>query len=210
VTRILIADDHEVVRDGLRKLLEAHPNCEVVAEAADGREAVAKALEVTPDIAVVDYSLPLINGVEVTRRIRSRLPKTEVLIFTMHDNETIFDELLRAGARGYVLKSDAKLHLLDAIDSLAAHRPFFSSPVSEALLTSFRKQQHKEPRALSPREREIVQLIAEGHSNKDVATKLSISVKTVETHRATTMRKLNLSSSAALVRYAVRNKLADA
>ena len=139
MTRILIADDHEVVRDGLRKLLEAHPNCEVVAEAADGKEAVAKALEVKPDIAVVDYSLPLVNGVEVTRQIRSRLPKTEVLIFTMHDNETLIDELLRAGARGYVLKSDAKRHLLDAIDALATHRPFFSSKVSEELLTSFRR-----------------------------------------------------------------------
>jgi DNA-binding NarL/FixJ family response regulator len=209
VTRILIADDHEVVRDGLRKLLESHPNCEVVAEAADGREAVVKALEVEPDIAVLDYSLPLINGVEVTRQIRSRLPKTEVLIFSMHDNETIFDELLRAGARGYVLKSDAKLHLLDAIDSLAAHRPFFSSQVSEALLTSFRRQQHNESRALTPREREIVKLIAEGHSNKEVAVKLGISLKTVETHRATIMRKLNLSSSATLVRYAIRNKLVE-
>jgi DNA-binding NarL/FixJ family response regulator len=209
VTRILIADDHEVVRDGLRKLLEAHPNCEVVAEAADGREAVAKALEVTPDIAVVDYSLPLINGIEVTRQIRSRLPTTEVLIFSMHDNEKIFDELLRAGARGYVLKSDAKLHLLDAIDSLAAHRPFFSSQVSEALLTSFRRKQHGESQALTPREREIVKLIAEGHSNKEVAVKLSISLKTVETHRATVMRKLNLSSSASLVRYAIRNKFVE-
>ena len=209
MTRILIADDHEVVRDGLRKLLEAHPNCEVVAEAADGKEAVAKALEVRPDIAVVDYSLPLINGIEVTRQIRSQLPKTEVLIFTMHDNETLFDELLRAGARGYVLKSDAKRDLLDAIDALATHRPFFSSKVSEELLTSFRRQ-HNESRALTPREREIVKLIAEGHSNREVAVKLSISLKTVETHRAAIMRKLNLSSSAALVRYAIRNKLVEA
>jgi DNA-binding NarL/FixJ family response regulator len=127
----------------------------------------------------------------------------------MHDNETIFDELLRAGARGYVLKSDAKLHILDAIDSLAAHRPFFSSQVSEALLTSFRRQQHNESRALTPREREIVKLIAEGHSNKEVAVKLGISLKTVETHRASIMRKLNLSSSATLVRYAIRNKLVE-
>ena len=210
MTRILIADDHEVVRSGLRTILEGQPNCEVIAEAVDGKEAILKAIETKPDIAVVDYALPLVNGVEVTRQIRARLPKTEVLIFTMHDNETLFDELLRAGARGYVLKSDAKLHLLDAIDSLAMHRPFFSSQVSEALLTSFRRPQHSESRALTPREREIVKLIAEGHSNREVAVKLSISLKTVETHRAAIMRKLNLSSSATLVRYAIRNKLADA
>jgi DNA-binding NarL/FixJ family response regulator len=210
VTRVLIADDHAIVREGLRRLLEAQPNCEVVAEAPDGKEAIAKAIETRPDIAILDYSLPLINGVEVTRQIRARLPKTEVLIFTMHDNELLFDELLRAGARGYVLKSDARRHLLDAIESLAAHRPFFSSQVSEALLTSFRSRRHNESWVLTPREREIVQLIADGHSNKEVAVKLGISLKTVETHRATVMRKLNLSSSATLVRYAVRNKLVDA
>ena len=210
MTRILIADDHEVVRDGLRKLLEAHPNCEVVAEAADGREAVAKALEVKPDIAVVDYSLPLINGVEVTRQIRARLPNTEVLIFTMHDNETLIGDLLRAGARGYVLKSDAKRDFLDAIDSLATHRPFFSHKVSEELLTSLRGRQHNESWTLTPRQREIVRLIADGHSNKEIAVKLGISLKTVETHRAAIMRTLNLSSSASLVRYAIRNKLLDA
>ena len=210
MTRILIADDHAIVREGLRRLLEAQPNCEVVAEAPDGKEAIAKAIETRPDIAILDYSLPLINGVEVTRQIRSQLPRTEVLIFTMHDNEMLFDALLRAGARGYVLKSDAKRHLLDAIESLAMHRPFFSSQVSEALLNSFRTRRHNPSWVLTAREREIVQLIADGHSNRDVATKLSISLKTVETHRASLMRKLNLSSSATLVRYAVRNKLVDA
>jgi DNA-binding NarL/FixJ family response regulator len=210
MTRILIADDHDVVRDGLRRLLEAQPNWEVVAEAPDGKEAIAKAFEVKPDIAVLDYSLPLINGIEVTRQIRARLPKTEVLIFTMHDNETLIEELLKAGARGYVLKSDAKRELLEAIDSLAAHKPFFTAQVSEALLTSFTKPPHRESMVLTPREREIVQLIAEGYTNRVIARLLNISLKTVETHRATVMRKLNMSSSAALVRYAIRNKLVEA
>ena len=208
MTRILIADDHDVVRDGLRRLLEAQANCEVVAEAPDGKEAILKAVETKPDIAVVDYALPLINGLEVTRQIRSRLPKTEVLIFTMHDNERLIDDLLRAGAKGFVLKSDAKAELLAAIDSLASHRPFFTSRVSEALLNSFNKD--REYLALTPRERQIVQLIAEGHTNKQTANLLNISLKTVETHRMAIMNKLNLSSSAALVRYAIRNKLVEA
>jgi DNA-binding NarL/FixJ family response regulator len=208
MTRILIADDHYVVRDGLRRLLEAQPNCEIVAEAPDGKEAILKAVETKPDIAVVDYSLPLINGIEVTRQIRSRLPKTEVLIFTMHDNEALIDDLLRAGAKGFVLKSDAKAELLAAIDSLANHRPFFTSRVSEALLKSFNKD--REYLALTPRERQIVQLIAEGHTNKGIATTLNISLKTVESHRAAVMDKLNVSSAAELVRYAIRNKLVEA
>jgi DNA-binding NarL/FixJ family response regulator len=210
VTRILIADDHDVVRDGLRRLLEAQPNCEVVAEAPDGKEAIAKAIETKPDIAVVDYALPLINGLEVTRQIRSRLPKTEVLIFTMHDNEALIEELLRAGATGYVLKSEAKAELLAAIESLANHRPFFTSKVSEALLDSFNKPEHRKSLVLTRRERQIVQLVAEGHTNKEIAPILNISLKTVETHRASIMRKLNLSSSASLVRYAIRNKLVEA
>jgi len=200
MTRILIADDHYVVRDGLRRLLEAQPNCEVVAEAPDGKEAILKAVETKPDIAVVDYSLPLINGIEVTRQIRSRLPKTEVLIFTMHDNE-------RLSAKGFVLKSDAKAELLAAIDSLASHRPFFTSRVSEALLNSFNKD--RQYLVLTPREHQIVQLIAEGHTNKQIAILLNISSKTVDTHRAAIMSKLNLPSTAALVRYAIRNKLVE-
>ena len=208
MTRILIADDHYVVRDGLRRLLEAQPNCEVVAEAPDGKEAILKAVETKPDIAVVDYSLPLINGIEVTRQIRSRLPKTEVLIFTMHDNERLIDDLLRAGAKGFVLKTDAKAELLAAIDSLASHRPFFTSRVSEALLNSFNKD--RQYLVLTPREHQIVQLIAEGHKNKQIAILLNISSKTVETHRAAIMGKLNLPSTAALVRYAIRNKLVEA
>jgi DNA-binding NarL/FixJ family response regulator len=209
--RILIADDHDVVRSGLRQILEAQPNWEVVAEASDGKDAITKAIDAKPDVAVLDYSLPLVNGIEVTRQIRARLPRTEVLIFTMHDNETLIQELLKAGARGYLLKSDARRYLIGAIESLALHRPFFTAKVSEALLDSFLTKPNREgSSALTNRERSVVQLIAEGHTNKQVAHILNISLKTVETHRASVMRKLNLSSSAALVRYAIRNKIVEA
>jgi DNA-binding NarL/FixJ family response regulator len=208
--RILIADDHDVVRSGLRQILEGQPNWEVVSEASDGKDAITKALNVKPDVAVLDYSLPMANGVEVTRQIRARLPRTEVLIFTMHDNETLIQELLKAGARGYLLKSDARRYLIGAIESLALHRPFFTAKVSEALLDSFLTKPNREASSLTNRERSVVQLIAEGHTNKQIAHILDISLKTVETHRASVMRKLNLSSSAALVRYAIRNNIVEA
>jgi DNA-binding NarL/FixJ family response regulator len=209
MTRILIADDHEVVRSGLRRILEAQPNWEVVAEAGDGKDAISKAIETKPDVAVLDYSLPLVNGIEATRQIRARLPKTEVLIFTMHDNETLIQELLKVGARGYLLKSDAKRHLIGAIESLAVHKPFFTAKVSETLLDSFLSRPSRESSTLTNRERGVVQLIAEGYTNKHIANLLNISLKTVETHRAAIMRKLNLSSSAALVRYAIRNRIIE-
>ena len=151
--RILIADDHEVVRFGLRQILEAQANWEVVAEASDGKEAVSRAIETKPDICIVDHSLPLMNGLEVTRQIRARVPKSEILIFTMHENETLVQELLRAGAKGYLLKSDAKTHLIEAIASLASHRPFFTQKVSETLLDVYLARPEKtvvsdhEPRA---------------------------------------------------------------
>ena len=209
-TRILIADDHEVVRSGLRGILEAQANWEVVAEAVDGKDAVSKAIETKPDVAVVDYSLPVVNGLEVARQIRAQLPRTEVLIFTMYDNEMVVRELFKAGAHGYLLKSDARRYLLSAIESLASHKPFFTPQVSEALLESFLVQPGTEKATLTTRERGVVQLVAEGHTNKQIARLLSISLKTVETHRATIMRKLNLSSSAGLVRYAIRHKLVEA
>ena len=210
MTRILIADDHEVVRYGLRRNLESQPKWEVVGEASDGKEAVAKALELKPDIAVLDYALPLVNGVEATRQIRARLPRTEVLIFTMHDNETVIRDLLAAGARGFLLKSDASRFLLAAIELLTLHKPFFTDKVSEALLDSFLKRPGHAQSALTPRERGVVQLIAEGHTNKQIANLFNISLKTVETHRATVMRKLNMSSAASLVRYAIRNEIIEA
>jgi DNA-binding NarL/FixJ family response regulator len=209
MVRILIANDHDVVRSGLRHIIEAQPSWQVVAEAGDGKEAVQKALETKPDVAVIDYSLPLVNGVEATRQIRAALPHTEVLIFTMHDNEGLIQELLKAGARGYLLKTDARRHLIGAIEALAVHKPFFTAKVSEALLDSFLSRSAQEGSALTHRERSVVQLIAEGYTNKQIAGLLKISVKTVETHRAAIMRKLKLSSPAALIRYAIRNRIVE-
>jgi DNA-binding NarL/FixJ family response regulator len=210
MTSILIADGHEVVRSGLRKILESQPKWEVVGEASDGKGAVAKALELQPDIAVLDYALPLVNGIEATRQIRARLPRTQVLIFTMHDNETVIRDMLEAGARGFLLKSDTSHFLLSAIESLSQHEPFFTAKVSETLLHSFVRRARPAPSVLTPRERGVLQLIAEGHSNKHIAAVLCISLKTVETHRATIMRKLNVPSAAGLVRYAVRNRIIEA
>jgi DNA-binding NarL/FixJ family response regulator len=210
VTRILIADDHEVVRSGLRAILESREGWAVVAEAGDGKEAVVKAVETSPDVAIIDYSLPTMNGVEATRQIRARVPGAEVLIFTMHDSEVLVGELLEAGARAYLLKTDAKQYLIAAVESLANHKPFFTGKVSEQLLATFLGKEHgKLDAVLSPRERAVVQLIAEGHSNKEMSEILNLSVKTIETHRAAAMRKLNLTSTAAIVRYAIRNKLVE-
>lgn len=179
-----------------------------MAEAADGRQAIVKSIAEKPDVAILDYALPLINGVEATRQIRLRAPSVEVLIFTMHDNETLLRELLRAGARGYLLKTDTERHLFSAVEALIAHKPFFTGRASETLLDTFLKSKYKDD-ILTNRERGIVQLVAEGHSNKAMANLLNISIKTVETHRATVMRKLNLTSTAALVRYAIRNKIVE-
>jgi DNA-binding NarL/FixJ family response regulator len=197
-----------VVRAGLRAVLSGQPDWQVVAEAADGKEAVAQALKTAPDVAIVDYSLPVLNGLEVTRQIRQRSPGTEVLIFTMHDNNSLIHDLLQAGALGYLLKSDAKRLLLTAVETVAGHKPFFTGMVSETLLQSFLTNGNDSP--LTARERSVLQLIAEGHSNKKIASILNLSVKTVETHRRAVHRKLNIHSTAGLVRYAVRNKIIDA
>ena len=210
MTRILIADDHVVVRLGLRQIIETHSGWHVVAEAENGKDAIAKSLETKPDVAVLDYSLPLMNGCDATRQILARLPKTEIFIFTMHDSECLFNELLRAGAHGYLLKTDARKYLIRAVETLAMHRPFFTGAASEVLLESYRRRPERVRSVLTDRERGVVQLIAEGNTNKQVANQLGISLKTVETHRASIMRKLNLLSSAALVRYAVRNNIVQA
>jgi DNA-binding NarL/FixJ family response regulator len=206
VTRILIADDHEVVREGLRDILESHPNCEVVGEAHDGKEAILKAVETKPDIAVLADTLPLVDALEATRQIRASLPKTEVLVFAMHDNETLIEELLKAGARGYVRKSDAKRCLLEAITALAANRAYFSS-ASQMLLEENPAKRALPPSTLTERQRAVVQLVAEGYSTKQIARLLNLSAKTVDTHRRDISDKLNLSKITELVRYAVRNKL---
>jgi DNA-binding NarL/FixJ family response regulator len=209
MVRILLADDHAVVRRGLRALLEAQQDFEVCAEASNGREAVELALQHKPDVAVLDLSLTQLNGIEVTRQIRKETPETEVMIFTLHDNEAEIRDVLHAGARGYVLKSEADEQIVRAVESLSRHHAFFSDHVSETLLDSFVEQSGPGSNGslLTAREREVVQLIAEGNSNKKIAYLLSISVKTVETHRSASMRKLDIHSTAELVRYAVRNKL---
>ena len=208
MTTILIADDHDVVRFGLRTLLSERPGWEVVAEAADGKEAVAQAIKTTPDVAVIDYSLPFLNGVEVTKQIRQHSPNTAVLIFTMHDNSNLIHDLLQAGALGYVLKSDIQRLLVSAIDTVAQHKPFFTGTAIEASVHAFRTKGRASP--LTARERCVVQLIAEGHTNKKIAALLGLSVKTVEHHRSAAHQKLKLHSPAELVRYAIRNEIAKA
>jgi len=210
MTRILIADDHDVVRSGVRAILEAQGGWEVVGEAVDGKDAVDQALATRPDVVVLDYGLPVMNGIEATRRIRARVPGAEVLIFTMHDTATLVREVLDAGARGFLLKSDAKRFLIAAVENLANHKPFFTGTVSEALLESYLAKGAAVDSVLTSREKSVVQLIAEGKTNKQIANILSISTKTVETHRALALRKLNLDTTAALIRYAIRNKLVEA
>ena len=210
MTRILIADDHDVVRSGVRHIIEDQPGWSVVAEAADGKDAVAQAIATKPDVAILDYRLPLIDGIEATRQIRRRVPTVEVLIFTMHDDESLLHEALSAGARSYVQKSDAGQHLISAVQSLAEHKPYFTDRASQVLLKNFLTEADKVQQTLTGREQVVVQLVAEGHSNREAAAVLNVSIKTVETHRSTIMRKLDLTSSAALVRYAIRNNLVQA
>jgi DNA-binding NarL/FixJ family response regulator len=212
--RILIADDHDIVRRGMRPLIESEWGWEVCGEAVDGLQAVAMANELKPDIVILDVGMPELNGVEVTRQIKRTLPDTEILAFTGQESETLVHQLFSAGARGCVLKADAGEHLIPAIKALIDHQPFLASKVSQIVFDSYLKGGMKPgqaaPDGLTPREREIVQLLAEGKSNKEVASALGISVKTVETHRAAIMRKLDLKAFSELVRYAVRNHIVEA
>jgi DNA-binding NarL/FixJ family response regulator len=201
MTRILIADEHGVVREGLRVHLDAQPNWKVVAEARDGEEAVSKAIETKPDVAVLAYALPLVDGIEATRKIRTELPNTKVLIYTVHDNEDLFRLLKEAGALGCVLKSEPIEKLIQAVRSVAARKPYFNGYVVG------RNKPHGSSPSLTGRERTVVQLVAEGQSNKQIARTLGISPKTVDIYRASAMHKLEFSSTAELVRYAVRNGL---
>ena len=211
MTRILVADDHEVVRQGVRALLEAHTGWRVVGEAADGRKAVEEAARLKPDVVVLDIGMPELNGLDAARLILKADPRTEVLILTLHDSEQMVREVVSTGARGYVLKSDAGRNLVAAVEALAEHRPFLTTRASDVVLEGFRRGLQREEQqgkpSLSPREREVVQLVAEGCSTKEVAVKLHISVKTAETHRTNVMRKLGVHSAAELVRYAIRNGL---
>lgn len=212
--QILIADDHEIVRRGLKALLSSRPGWIVCAEASSGRDAVALAAQHRPDIVVMDISMPGLNGLEATRKIRKMLPKTQVLILSLHYSDQLVREVLDSGARAYLLKSDASHDLLTAVEALATNRTFFTAGAAQILVEGFcnpgsAAQAPLMRKSLSAREREIVQLLAEGKSSKEVAVALGISVKTAETHRANIMRKLEIHSVGELVRYAVKNNMIE-
>jgi DNA-binding NarL/FixJ family response regulator len=211
IRRILIVDDHDAIRRGVRQLLETEPYYQVVGEAANGREGLEVARQVRPDIAILDYSIPELNGLDLSHALKREFPRIEILLYTMHDREEIIMNVLRAGVRGFVLKSDTEQHLVAALDALSIRRPYFSGAISDTLLEQFLDSKpHALASSLTHREREVVQHVAEGRINKEIAARLNISVKTVETHRASAMRKLKLKTTADLVRYAVRNQLTQA
>jgi DNA-binding NarL/FixJ family response regulator len=212
--RIVIVDDHAVVRRGVKSLLETQPGWIVCGEASTGREAIEKVTELQPDIVVLDVSLPELNGLEATPEILKASPGTEVLVLTMHHSEELARQVFTAGAKGYVLKSDADHSLVAAIESVRRHKPFVTNAVTEFVLDSDLQSEprdgHEGPKvATTPRERQIIQLVAESRSSKEVAATLGISVKTVESHRTNIMRKLRLRSVSDLVRYAIRNGIVE-
>src|SRR5487761_60840 len=213
-TRLLLADDHEIVRMGLRALIHGHRGWEVVAEARDGKEAVEQAKLFQPDIAIMDIGMPILNGLEATREIVTSVAQTKVLILTVYDSDGMIQRVLKAGARGYVLKSGGCNDLFCAIDALNQNNTFFAQHITQMVLDGYVKRDvnltDADPagsRRLTSRQRQIVQRLAEGQSSKDVATALTISVKTVETHRANIMRRIGCHSVTQLVRYAIRNEI---
>ena len=212
--RILIADDHEVVRHGLRALLEAREGWEICGEGVDGRDAVAKAAQLKPDLVILDIGMPNLNGLDAARQILRAEPRTTVLILTIDESEQVMREVLNAGARGFLLKSDAARDLVAAVEALQRHRTFFTSKVAEIVLDGYLSGRDPSPALpeisqdrLTAREREVVQLLAEGKTTKEVACVLGMSVKTAETHRSNIMRKLNFHSVSQVVLYAVRNNI---
>jgi DNA-binding NarL/FixJ family response regulator len=209
VLRILIADDHELARSGIRALLESHVGWEVCGEARDGREAVELAGSLNPDLILLDIGMPSLNGLDAARQILAISPATRILIVTMHDSEQVVREVLAAGAKGFLLKSDAGRDLIAAVEALQHERTFFTRRVAQMVLNGYLYPEsaaaHASRHVLTPREREVIQLLAEGKTSKEVAVALSLSVKTAETHRTNLMRKLGLHSVADLTLYAVRN-----
>jgi DNA-binding NarL/FixJ family response regulator len=214
--RLLVADDHEIVRKGLRSLLEAQPGWQVLAEASDGREAVEKAKELRPDVTVLDIGMPSLNGLEAARQMLKNDSRAKILILTMHESDPLIREVLDAGARGYVLKTDASRDLVSAVNAVRNNKTFFTAKVAQMVLDGYldRKPRNSQPESpktrLTPRQREVVQLLAEGKSSKEVAAALGLSIKTAETHRANIMRRLDCHSISELVRYAVRNNIIQA
>lgn len=207
--RILLGDDHTLVRHGVRKILEERQDWQVVAETGDGRQAVQQALSLEPDVAILDIGMPLLNGIEATRQIVRRLPGVRVLILSMHADEAYITQALQAGARGYLLKDSADTDLIRGVADVAAGKSFFSPAVAKVMLDDYVRHLAQKGivdryESLSEREREIFQLIAEGHSNKEIAELLSVSPATVETHRAHILQKLDLHNTAEVVLYAVR------
>ncbi len=210
--RILIADDHELFRRGIAAELTQVPGWVVAADVANGRDAAAAAAEIKPDIIVLDLTMPELNGLEAARKIIAADPAARILILTAHESEQVVREVLSAGARGYVLKSDAGRVLVTAVQALLDGRYFFTSTVAQMVLDGYLRNEARDADAahtLSAREREIVQLLAEGNSNKDIARVLDISVNTAETHRSNIMRKMGFTSLAELVRYAIRNRMIE-
>jgi DNA-binding NarL/FixJ family response regulator len=214
--RLLVADDHEIVRKGLRSLLEAQPGWQVTAEASDGREAVEKAKAIKPDVTVLDIGMPSLNGLEAARQMIKNDARAKILILTMHESDPLIREVLDAGARGYVLKSDASRDLVTAVNAVRSNKTFFTAKVAQIVLEGYLDKKPKKQERdlahsrLTPRQREIVQLLAEGKSSKEVAVALGLSVKTAETHRANIMKRLDCHSVSELVRYAVRNNIIEA
>jgi DNA-binding NarL/FixJ family response regulator len=211
--RLLVADDHDVVRMGVRALLEQQPGWEVAAETAHGREAVEKAKLVQPDVTILDLSMPELNGLEAAREILKTVP-TKVLILTMHDSDLLIRQTLEAGARGYLLKADTGRDLVSAVDALRQNKTFFTPKVARMVLDGYlgrpSKENEDDSLCLTTRQKQILQLLAEGESSKEVGAALNISVKTAETHRANIMRRLNCHSVTELVRYAIRNQIIEA
>jgi DNA-binding NarL/FixJ family response regulator len=206
--RVLIADDHGIVRSGVKLLLDRQPDIEVVAEAEDGVEAVAKVIELRPDVAVLDVSMPRMTGIQATHEIKRQTPDTQVLILSMHDDERYLFEALRAGAAGYVLKRAADQDLVDAVRAAGRGEPFLTASAQQTLIRDF-LDRGDEPQELSPREQEVVKLIAEAHTNKEIAEILHLSEKTVESHRARVLQKLGMRDRVELVRYAIRRGLVE-
>jgi DNA-binding NarL/FixJ family response regulator len=212
LVRILLADDHDIVRHGLREMIKRHPGWEVCGEARDGREAVAMAAELKPDVAVVDMTMPFLDGIAATREIRVVSPATEVLVFTMHESEDLVAAVLAAGGRGCMLKAAAVRSVVTAIETVAAHRPYFPADASDAQRDVFRRASTgaAQPGLLSPREREIVRLFAEGLDSRAIAERLGVGERTVKAHQEAAMQKAGARSVAGLVRYAVRNRIIEA